>query len=117
MNPQALLIDLSELAATLPTKAEKDERRVRLFFAAVLNRGMALAAETTTDVDALKAFATDLGDLGAEFERDAAALGSPRRWSLGLLLGHGDPFAPGRERVRALAAKWALDPVFIEAMG
>ena len=117
MNPQALLIDLTELVASLPEKIEKDELRVRLFFAAVLNRGTALVGDPTTTADTLKSFATDLGDLGAEFERDAEALGNPRKWSLALMFGHADPFAPGREKLRAFARKWSLDPAFVTAMG
>lgn len=134
LNP----LSLAEFVATLPAKIEKDELRLRLFGAAVANKTaemtLALAANATAaagtapialevdgvslavTADLLKGFRSDVTDVLAEYEQDAERL-APKKWSLGALFGHADPFAPGRERVRAFAAKWNLDPTFRDAMG
>jgi hypothetical protein len=90
-----------------------DERRVRLFIAAVQKKTLDIAS--TGNVQALQGFALEAGALASAGVTIAAKMQFPKD-GLRALFGW-DPYADWRNQVRDFAAKWNLDPIFIQEMG
>jgi hypothetical protein len=108
MNPT--LIDLASLIKSLPAKLDKDERRMRLFVAAVSNKSVLLsAAANPTAVYTAFNFAQESGILIAAWALRA------KKFSFADLFR--DPYKDLREQTRAFGARWDLDPLFRSEMG
>lgn len=90
-----------------------DERRVRLFLAAVQKKSIEIAA--TGDVDNLQIFAIDSGSLAAQGVLIAQKMQFPKD-GIRVLFGY-DPYHDWRNQVRTFADRWKLDPLFIQEMG
>jgi hypothetical protein len=90
-----------------------DERRVRLFIAAVQKKTLEIAS--SGNVKALQDFAVESGALVSAGVTVAAKMQFPKD-GIRALFGW-DPYAEWRNQVRTFAASWNLDPIFIQEMG
>ncbi len=91
----------------------QDEKRVRLFIAATQKKAIDIAL--SGDLNSLQGFAVETGALASAGVLIAQKMQFPKD-GIRMMFGW-DPYRDWRNDVRAFAANWNLDSVFVQEMG